>query len=124
MLHLYSSGPPKEVEVKMDSCATKKEDDFLSESNEATSLRSDLKGDIPVVGDELIGDGMEMAMKLAQQALAVGEVPVGCVFVFESKIIAIGRNTVNETRNATRHAEINCIDDVCLSMFFWLNYHP
>lgn len=68
---------------------------------------------IPVVGEEVNAEeGMDVAMKLARQALAVGEVPVGCVFVYQSKIIAIGRNTVNETRNATRHAEINCIDDV------------
>lgn len=74
---------------------------------------------IPVVGDMLREDGMEVAMKLARQALAVGEVPVGCVFVYEGQIIAIGRNTVNETRNATRHAEINCIDDVSVVLQFY-----
>ncbi|KAK3922263.1 tRNA-specific adenosine deaminase 2 [Frankliniella fusca] len=68
---------------------------------------------IPAVGDVINEqEGMEVALKLAQQALTVGEVPVGCIFVHEGKIIASGRNTVNETRNATRHAEINCIDDV------------
>ena len=46
----------------------------------------------------------------AAEALAAGEVPVGCIFVFEEEIIARGRNTVNETHNATRHAEMNCID--------------
>lgn len=92
----------------MDSSAS------MIENNEGSSLKQDFEEDIPVVGDELKGEGMEVAMKLAQQALRVGEVPVGCVFVHEEKIIAIGRNTVNETRNATRHAEINCIDDVCV----------
>lgn len=74
----------------------------------------------PKIGD-LIGedDGMEIAMTLAREALAVGEVPVGCVFVHEGKIIAIGRNTVNQTRNATRHAEINCIDDVSRTSLLW-----
>lgn len=57
-------------------------------------------------------DYMKAAFELANQALAAQEVPVGCVFVENSKIIAVGRNTVNETRNPTRHAEINCIDQV------------
>lgn len=55
---------------------------------------------------------MEKAFQFAYEALAVQEVPVGCIFIFNNNIIANGRNTVNETRNATRHAEINCIDQV------------
>nr|XP_023030238.1 tRNA-specific adenosine deaminase 2-like isoform X2 [Leptinotarsa decemlineata] len=57
-------------------------------------------------------DFMEKAFVFANEALAAQEVPVGCIFVHKDKIIALGRNTVNETRNATRHAEINCIDQV------------
>ena len=57
-------------------------------------------------------DFMSEAFAEAQDALAKGEVPVGCVFVHKGKIIAKGRNSVNETLNATRHAEINCIDQV------------
>jgi len=74
------------------------------------------------VGDAVNEEGMECAMQLAREALAVGEVPVGCVFIYQGKIIAIGRNTVNETRNATRHAEINCIDDVRMPLKpdFWI----
>lgn len=55
---------------------------------------------------------MEKAFKFAYEALEAQEVPVGCIFVYDNKIIGRGRNTVNETRNATRHAEINCIDQV------------
>ncbi|KAJ8965899.1 hypothetical protein NQ314_003840 [Rhamnusium bicolor] len=55
---------------------------------------------------------MEKAFFYANEALAVQEVPVGCIFVYKGEIIALGRNTVNETRNATRHAEMNCIDQV------------
>lgn len=82
--------------------------------NNACASTSNDKGcnSNPKIGDLVGDDGMEVAMILAREALAVGEVPVGCVFVHEGKIIAIGRNTVNQTRNATRHAEINCIDDV------------
>lgn len=55
---------------------------------------------------------MQLAFKFAHEALESQEVPVGCIFVYETEIIAQGRNTVNETRNATRHAEMNCIDRV------------
>lgn len=55
---------------------------------------------------------METAFKFAYEALESQEVPVGCIFVYENEMVAKGRNTVNETRNATRHAEMNCIDQV------------
>ena len=35
----------------------------------------------------------------AEEALAVGEVPVGCVFVRDDEIIAQARNRTNELRN-------------------------
>lgn len=53
---------------------------------------------------------MDEALDLATEALEAGEVPVGCVFVYNDEAIAKGHNTVNETRNATRHAELNCMD--------------
>ncbi|KAL7643955.1 UNVERIFIED_CONTAM: hypothetical protein RMT77_005967 [Armadillidium vulgare] len=53
---------------------------------------------------------MKAAFDKAQEALSKGEVPVGCVIVYKDEIIASGRNTVNETKNATRHAEINALD--------------
>ncbi|XP_043255112.1 tRNA-specific adenosine deaminase 2 [Colletes gigas] len=55
---------------------------------------------------------MDVALQRANDSLKVGEVPVGCLFVYNNELIAVGNNTVNETRNATRHAEINCIDQV------------
>lgn len=55
---------------------------------------------------------MNDSLDLARAALANKEVPVGCVFVYEDKIIATGANMVNETGNATRHAELICIDEV------------
>lgn len=55
---------------------------------------------------------MEKAFFFAKDALANQEVPVGCIFVYNNEVLAIGRNEVNETKNATRHAEIVCIDQV------------
>lgn len=55
---------------------------------------------------------MNQALDVARIALANQEVPVGCVFLYNSEIIATGSNEVNETKNATRHAEMICIDQV------------
>lgn len=55
---------------------------------------------------------MERSFQFAYEALAVQEVPVGCIFVYKGEILALGRNTVNETKNATCHAEMNCIEQV------------
>jgi len=54
---------------------------------------------------------MERAFELGREALACGEVPVGCVLYLPGRgIIGEGRNRVNETKNATRHAELEAID--------------
>ena len=55
---------------------------------------------------------MDEAFVEARKALTLGEVPVGCVFVMDGKIIARGKNSVNESHNASRHAEMNCVDEV------------
>jgi tRNA-specific adenosine deaminase 2 len=55
---------------------------------------------------------MEDALQLAKKANENKEVPVGCLFVWNSQILATGSNLVNETKNATRHAEFICIDQV------------
>ncbi|KAG7023369.1 tRNA-specific adenosine deaminase 2 [Cucurbita argyrosperma subsp. argyrosperma] len=53
---------------------------------------------------------MELAILQAKLALNSLEVPVGCVIVEDGMVIATGRNRTNETRNATRHAEMEAID--------------
>ncbi|XP_024980601.1 tRNA-specific adenosine deaminase TAD2 isoform X2 [Cynara cardunculus var. scolymus] len=53
---------------------------------------------------------MKMALKQAKIAFDSLEVPVGCVIVMDGKVISCGRNRTNETRNATRHAEMDAID--------------
>lgn len=57
---------------------------------------------------------MQEAFNEARGALDKGEVPVGAIFydTQTQKIIARGCNSVNATKNATRHAEFNCIDQV------------
>lgn len=55
---------------------------------------------------------MEEARVEAQQALAQGEVPVGCVIVFNEVIIGRGHNECNNRLNSTRHAEMIAIDQM------------
>lgn len=50
----------------------------------------------------------------ATEALEKGEVPVGCIMVYKNQVIGTGRNEVNETKNATRHAELVAVDQVKL----------
>ena len=66
-------------------------------------------------GSDQIKRWMQKALELAQGALAVGEVPVGCIIVYRDRVIATGSNHVNETKNATRHAELVALDE----MFEW-----
>lgn len=56
----------------------------------------------------------EECMKQARLALEEKEVAIGCVFYHNElgEIKAKGRNSVNATKNATRHAEMNCIDEI------------
>ncbi|KAF3831972.1 hypothetical protein GH733_000784 [Mirounga leonina] len=53
---------------------------------------------------------MEEAMQTAKQALESTEVPVGCLMVYNNEVVGKGRNEVNQTKNATRHAEMVAID--------------
>uniref|UniRef100_A0A672F788 tRNA-specific adenosine deaminase 2 n=1 Tax=Salarias fasciatus TaxID=181472 RepID=A0A672F788_SALFA len=48
----------------------------------------------------------------ARDALENGEVPVGCLLVYKNEIVGKGRNEVNETKNATRHAEMVSLDQL------------
>ena len=52
---------------------------------------------------------MKAALAQARTAYALDEVPIGCVIVYEGKIIARGYNRRNTDKNTTSHAEINAI---------------
>ena len=49
---------------------------------------------------------MREAIKVAEAALEVPEVPVGCIYVHDGKIIGKGFNATNITLNGTRHSEL------------------
>lgn len=52
---------------------------------------------------------MREALKQARKAYALGEVPIGCVIVYEGKIIGRGYNRRNTDKNTLCHAEITAI---------------
>ena len=52
---------------------------------------------------------MRAALQQAKKALLLGEVPIGCVIVFEDKIIARGYNRRNTDKNTLAHAGITSI---------------
>ena len=52
---------------------------------------------------------MKMALKEAKKAYKLGEVPIGCVIVYEDKIIGRGYNRRNTDKSTLAHAEITAI---------------
>lgn len=66
--------------------------------------------------DELF---MQEALKLAQEAAAEGEVPVGCVIVRDGRIVGRGKNRRETQKTALGHAEIEAIGDACQSLGGW-----
>jgi len=55
---------------------------------------------------------MDEALEMAEEAFEAREIPVGCVFVKDGHVIARARNRTNELKNATRHAELEAIDEI------------
>ena len=49
---------------------------------------------------------MRQALAEARKALAVDEIPIGAVVVFEKKIIGRGYNQTERLRDVTAHAEM------------------
>lgn len=52
---------------------------------------------------------MKMAIREAKKAYALGEVPIGCVIVYNDKVIGRGYNRRKTDKNTLSHAEITAI---------------
>lgn len=52
---------------------------------------------------------MREALKEAEKAYSLGEVPVGAVLVYQGEVIARAHNRVESLKDATAHAEILCL---------------
>lgn len=62
---------------------------------------------------------MRQALDLGRQALAGGEVPVGCVIVRQGRVIGRGRNRREGNRSALGHAELEAIGQACSALGDW-----
>ena len=52
---------------------------------------------------------MTMALAEAQKALAMGEVPIGCVIVADGQVVGRGHNLTETLQDVTAHAEMQAI---------------
>ena len=62
---------------------------------------------------------MREAIKQAKKAYAIGEVPIGCVIVYQDKIIARGYNRRTIDKNTLAHAELQAIRKASKKMEDW-----
>ena len=62
---------------------------------------------------------MKDAIRQAEKARALGDVPIGCVIVHEGKVIARGYNRRNTDKTVLAHAEIMAIKRACKKIGDW-----
>ena len=62
---------------------------------------------------------MKEAIKQAKKAYTLGEVPIGCVIVYEDKIIGRGYNRRTIDKNTIAHAEMMAIKKASKKMDDW-----
>ncbi len=62
---------------------------------------------------------MKEAIRQAKKAYAIGEVPIGCVIVYEDKIIGRGYNRRTIDKNPLAHAELIAIKKASKKMGDW-----
>jgi tRNA(adenine34) deaminase len=62
---------------------------------------------------------MKEALKQARKAIRLGEVPIGCVIVYQDKIIGRGYNKRNTKKTTLAHAELIAIEKASKAMGDW-----
>jgi tRNA(adenine34) deaminase len=62
---------------------------------------------------------MREALKEAEIAFSLGEVPVGCVIVRDDEIIARGHNMTETLKDPTVHAEMNALREAAEKLGGW-----
>ena len=62
---------------------------------------------------------MSLALELAREAAAEGEVPVGCVITLGERVVGKGRNRREKRRNALCHGELEAIHEACETLGGW-----
>ncbi len=62
---------------------------------------------------------MKEAIRQAKKAYAIGEVPIGCVIVYQDNIVGRGYNRRMTDKNTLSHAELNAIRKASKVMGDW-----
>ena len=62
---------------------------------------------------------MLLAIKQAEKARDIDEVPIGAIIVLNGKVIARAHNLMEKTQIATNHAEIVAINKACKKLKSW-----
>ena len=62
---------------------------------------------------------MRAAIKEAEKAQAIDEVPIGCVVVKDGKIISRGHNKRETSQDSTSHAELKTLQKACKKLNSW-----
>ena len=62
---------------------------------------------------------MKQAIRQAKKAYAIGETPIGCVIVYQDKIIGRGYNRRTIDKNTLAHAELTAIRKASRKMGDW-----
>lgn len=86
--------------------------DYVTEDNDHSGVGAALRnclGILPAEEQKLHEKYMREALRQADKAEALEEVPIGCVIVKDGKIIARGYNRRNTDKNTLSHAELNAI---------------
>ena len=62
---------------------------------------------------------MRLALKQARQAMALGEVPVGAIAVWQGQVIGTGFNRKEATNDPTSHAEMYALQQAAAFLRNW-----
>ena len=85
--------------------------------NEVTA--KDITAEVPAGVEKTDEEYMSEALREAENAAELGEVPVGCVIVRDGKVIARAGNRRENGKCALDHAEIIAIEKACRSLGGW-----
>ena len=90
--------------------------DFSGKPYRITTVLIEVSGENNMTTDERY---MKEAIKQAKKAYSLEESPIGCVIVYEDRIIARGYNRRNTDKSTLAHAEITAIRKACRKLGDW-----
>ncbi len=62
---------------------------------------------------------MKEAIELSKKAYELEEIPIGCIIVYNDKIISKAYNKRNTNKNTLAHAEVLAINEACENLQDW-----